>query len=93
MSSGWSTGRVSVDSLEVTSPPSVRTAVATAVLTTSPAFTSAPVTTYDAVQVTESPGSTGPPGQVTATGTASSFGSDTATSDSVTLPVFVTSNV
>ncbi len=67
-------------------------AEAVATLSTEPWSTSACVTTYDAVQVSASPGSSEPDGHVTVTGTAASFGSATATSESVTLPSLVSVN-
>ena len=62
---------------------------AVTVLATSPAFTSAWVTVYDAVQVTESPGASGPVGH----STVSILASLTRTRVTVTLPVLVTVNV
>jgi hypothetical protein len=73
----------------VTADPVGGVPVAVAVLFTTPASTSACVSAYDFVHVVDAPGASVVAGQVT----EPIFGSETPTLVSVTLPVFVTTNV
>jgi hypothetical protein len=79
---------VDVLSVAVTAAPVGGVPDAVAVLSTTPAFTSAWVNVYVAVHVRDAPGASAPPGQLT----APTFASVTLTGFSVTLPVFVIRN-
>ena len=80
---------VLVASVEVTSVPFGSVPVTVAVLSTTPAFTSARVSVYVAVHVVDSPGAS----VVTGQSTAPTNGSSTTMALKVTLPLLVTRNV
>src|SRR5664279_340178 len=79
---------VSVESVPETALPDGGSAVTVAVFATCPTFTSACVSVYGPVHVVCAPGASAETGQ----DTVPTLGSVIVTLDSVTLPVFVTTN-